>query len=300
MLISFNSYGETFCLETDFELKDGLIHLKNEVKPFSGKFLCEDDDGEDLWKGSINNGKRDGKWTTWYDNGEKHSEENWDNGLFDGKFNYWYENGEKLAQEKFKNGKKEGRWREWYDDGQIKIVDFYKDGKLDGKSSKWDKNGQKTFEATYTDGKLDSNESLEENTSQLDAKTSNETESDTKDEGNILFQVISKVKYEDANGEEACLTDFVVTNNSKYTIKFTDEFPWIHGVNSDYTSQYLFLVNPYLVKTEVEPYDESIKYFERGMTANLQNYYQTVMGEFELSKLVHYEKCKRVKKYTFY
>tara|TARA_B100000795_G_C22637794_1_gene375200 strand:- start:69 stop:770 length:702 start_codon:yes stop_codon:yes gene_type:complete len=122
--------------------------------------------------------------------------------------------------------------------------------------------------------------------------------SNLKEEG-IFFQIISKEKIKDANGEEACLTDFVVTNNSKYTIQFTDEFPWIHGVNSDYTSQYLFLVNPYLVKTEVEPYDESIKYFERGMTANLQNYYQTVMGEFELSKLVHYEKCKRVKKYTF-
>jgi len=83
MLISFNSYGETFCLETDFELKDGLIHLKNEVKPFSGKFLCEDDDGEDLWKGSINNGKRDGKWTTWYDNGEKKEESNYKDGKLD-------------------------------------------------------------------------------------------------------------------------------------------------------------------------------------------------------------------------
>ena len=221
ILISFNSYGETFCLETDFEVKDGLIHLKNEVKPFSGKFLCEDVVvGVGLWKGSINNGKRDGKWTTWYENGQKRSKANWDNGKRDGKWTTWYDNGEKLAQKKFKNGKKVGRWREWYDDGQIKVVDFYKDGKLDGNSSKWDKNGQKTFEATYTDGKLDSNESLEENTSQLDAKTSNktesnesleentsqldaktsnETESDTKNEG------INKLTVSDVIVEEAAL-----------------------------------------------------------------------------------------------
>ena len=36
-----------------------------------------------------------------------------------------------------------------------------------------------------------------------------------KEEG-IFFQVISKSKYEDADGDETCLTDFVVTNNTKY------------------------------------------------------------------------------------
>ena len=133
---------------------------------------------------------------------------------------------------------------------------------------------------------------------QQEDNSKNTSVSNLKEEG-IFFEVISKVKYEDANGEEACLTDFVVTNNSKYTIKFTDEFPLLLGVNSDYPSSYLFLVNPNLEKTEVGQNDLSIKYFEPGMTANIQDFYQTIGNEYEISKIVNYEKCKRVKKYNF-
>ena len=41
MLISFNSYGSIFdktvCVETDSQLRDGVIYLPNKTKPFSGK-----------------------------------------------------------------------------------------------------------------------------------------------------------------------------------------------------------------------------------------------------------------------
>ena len=134
LLISFNSYGKTFCLETDLiKNKDGLIYSKDfefssDIKPFSGKFLCKDENGEDKWKGSINNGKRDGKWTTWHYNGKKRSEDNWDNGIRVGKTKFWHDNGQKEYEGMFKRGEFDGNWIWWDENGQIEVEVEFKDG----------------------------------------------------------------------------------------------------------------------------------------------------------------------------
>jgi len=144
-------------------------------------------------------------------------------------------------------------------------------------------------------------DSLSVEITQQEENSKNESVSNIEEEG-IYFQIISKEKIKDANGEEACLTDLVVTNNSNYTIQFLTDgggFHFAHSANSDYLDRYFFLVNPNLEKTELVTGGEWLEYFEPGMTANVQEFSQIFSGEFELSKVVNYDKCKRVKKYNF-
>ena len=155
----------------------------------------------------------------------------------------------------------------------------------------------------------DDNERLECYDSLSDGKTAKTNQSqELKDEG-IFFQVVSKEKYEDGDGDETCLTDFVVTNNTIYTLKLDDYhdgqalFDNVAYRYESYKAHFaLFgLVNPNLEKTEVYSDDDYIEYFEPGMTANLQDTYQTMGPEYELSKMVAQKtKCKRIKKYVFY
>ncbi len=57
ILISFNSYGDssdiTICVETDAKNRSGVVYLPNETKPFSGKDLCEYENGQVKTKGVI-------------------------------------------------------------------------------------------------------------------------------------------------------------------------------------------------------------------------------------------------------
>jgi len=74
MLISFNSYGglfdKTVCVETDSQLRDGVIYLPNKTKPFSGKNLCKYESGQNKSKGKIKDGKKNDLWTEWEENGQ--------------------------------------------------------------------------------------------------------------------------------------------------------------------------------------------------------------------------------------
>ena len=74
MLISFNSYGglfdKTICVGTDSQLRDGVIYLPNKTKPFSGKNLCEYENGQNKSKGKIKDGKKNDLWTEWEENGQ--------------------------------------------------------------------------------------------------------------------------------------------------------------------------------------------------------------------------------------
>ena len=61
-LISFNSYGglfdKTVCVETDSQLRDGVIYLPNKTKSFSGISLCKYVNGHKKSKGKIKDGKK--------------------------------------------------------------------------------------------------------------------------------------------------------------------------------------------------------------------------------------------------
>ena len=76
-------------------------------------------------------GKRDGKWTSWYEDGLKLSEKNYKDGKQDGKSITWYVNGVKWIDSNYKDGKQDGKSTEWFVNGQIKTEENYKDGMKD-------------------------------------------------------------------------------------------------------------------------------------------------------------------------
>ena len=104
ILISFNSYGETICVDTDTIEDDVIIYLPNENKPFTGKHLCKYGNGQVREEATFKDGKLDGKWTWWYENGQKKSEIYYKDGKYDGKVTLWYENGQIFLEATFKDG----------------------------------------------------------------------------------------------------------------------------------------------------------------------------------------------------
>jgi len=98
ILISFNSYGglfdKTICVETDSQLRDGLIYLPNKTKPFSGKNLCEYQNGQNKSKGKIKDGKKNELWTEWEDNGQIKLERTYNFGQIEREKNY--QNGKEI------------------------------------------------------------------------------------------------------------------------------------------------------------------------------------------------------------
>ena len=130
ILISFNSYGKTVCVETnDVQERNGLYYLVNQQEPFTGDNLCVyTNSGQYYSKGKIKKGKEDGNWTSWYENGQKKREKNYKDGKKDGKSTYWYHHGQIGYERTYKDGKKDGKETWWYESGQ-KNEGTYKDDK---------------------------------------------------------------------------------------------------------------------------------------------------------------------------
>ena len=123
ILISFNSYGlfeQNVCVETDAQNRGGIIYLLNKTKPFTGKNLCEYQNGQNKSKGKVEDGKKDGKWTRWHENGQIEAEGNYKDNKLDGKWTRWHENGQKESERNYKDGKVYGKWTYWHFNGQKK------------------------------------------------------------------------------------------------------------------------------------------------------------------------------------
>ena len=133
ILISCNSYSgssdKTVCVDTDALIRNGIIYLPNETKPFTGNNLCK------------------------YENGQIKSEGNYKDGKPDGKVTGWFENGQIQTVLNLKDGKLNGKVIDWYENGQIEAEGNYKDGKLDGKATYWHENGKIKGKVTFKDGK---------------------------------------------------------------------------------------------------------------------------------------------------
>ena len=81
--------------------------------------------------GVIKDGKKEGKWISWYKNGKKESEGTFKDGKKDGKWTDWYENGQKKEEETYKDGVKDGLFTDWYENGKKYITRMEKRWKMD-------------------------------------------------------------------------------------------------------------------------------------------------------------------------
>ena len=102
-----------------------------------------------IWENYNINGKREGKWISYYENGQIKKEGNYMNGWYYGSWNSYYENGQIESKENFSNQKREGKWISYYENGQIKTEGNYKYGKRKDKWTSYDENGMKIKERIF-------------------------------------------------------------------------------------------------------------------------------------------------------
>ena len=81
------------------EMDNGLWTVKFSDEPITGKvygYFGEEGNLKKVYMGKVLNGKREGKWVSYYHSTRrKIFEHNYKNGKLDGLVNSWYENGQK-------------------------------------------------------------------------------------------------------------------------------------------------------------------------------------------------------------
>ena len=75
------------------------------IKPFTGKNLCKNENGQTKSEGEVKKGKLVSETRYRYHvNGQKEVEQNFKNGKKDGKVIYWWANGKKMIERNWKEG----------------------------------------------------------------------------------------------------------------------------------------------------------------------------------------------------
>ena len=140
------------------EMDNGLWTVKFSDEPISGKvygYFGEEGNLKKVYRGKILNGKKEGKWVSYYHiTGRKMYEYYYKDGKLDGLITEWYENGQKEVEGTVKDGKNDGLSTVWYENGQKEAKMNYKDGKLDGLQTNWYENGLKKWVIKYKDGNV--------------------------------------------------------------------------------------------------------------------------------------------------
>jgi antitoxin component YwqK of YwqJK toxin-antitoxin module len=129
-------------------------------------------------KGQLINGKKNGRWTTFFKNGRLESDENYLNDTLHGRqliyyptgqlyikrtyskgkeidSTFWYHDNGQIHIEEFRDslGRKQGLFKIYYSNGQPSQIAYSKDGKLDGESRSFYDNGQPWDNREYKLGK---------------------------------------------------------------------------------------------------------------------------------------------------
>ena len=150
------------------EMDNGLFTEKFSDEPITGKvysYFGEDAPLKKVYKGKLLNGKKEGKWVSYYNsNGRKKYEHSFKNGEWDGLIQSWYENGQKESEGTYKDGKEDGEMTAWYQQDEMwyKLIEpvkqykyFAKNGKEHGLSRSWWSNGKKAYEGSFINCKED-------------------------------------------------------------------------------------------------------------------------------------------------
>jgi len=82
----------------EIELKDKLVYLKGEKKPYTGKYSKYYENGKVKTNIFYKDGILEGKAIMWHKNGQKKQEGSYKNGLQEGKLTTWFKNGNKKQE----------------------------------------------------------------------------------------------------------------------------------------------------------------------------------------------------------
>lgn len=104
----------------NFESRFGLLHLKTDKAPFTGRILTVDvgESGEYVSSDeSWLDGRKNGKSSKWFTNGVKMYERNYNRGKWHGTVTRWWPNGQKMYVRAYSYGARHGKEATWRSDG---------------------------------------------------------------------------------------------------------------------------------------------------------------------------------------
>ena len=77
----------------NLQIKDGIYYQPLDVKPYTGKIINVNKNGNIVLETNCDRGKINGIWRAWYDNGKKEFEGYYKNGYRNGLWKAWHDTG---------------------------------------------------------------------------------------------------------------------------------------------------------------------------------------------------------------
>ncbi len=97
-LISLLSFSQRKVRYSQLEARNGIMFVKGEDTPFTGKCFRTFDNGKLGMAGYYYEGLMNGDWVWWYSNGNKKRYTQYKNGIKHGKNIFYYKNGKKRLE----------------------------------------------------------------------------------------------------------------------------------------------------------------------------------------------------------
>ena len=129
-----------------------VLCIPGTEKPFSGWVKENYDNGRLKRLGYLNEGAKDGLWTSWHENGEKQLEIRYKKDVLHGETSSWHPNGQKKSVGNIRDGEMDGPWEEWYENGWKERVQNCDFGKLLS-ATVWKPDGEKCPVSNIVNGK---------------------------------------------------------------------------------------------------------------------------------------------------
>lgn len=126
--------------ENEITLKDGLIFKQGDAKPLTGT-IRDTIDGK-IIEYDVVDGKKYGKFKTFFENGQLEMEGQIKDDLNEGKWIYYYRSGNIESEGMFKDDLPDGTWKWFYENGKIKEEGTFIKGMREGRWVIYDIDGK--------------------------------------------------------------------------------------------------------------------------------------------------------------
>jgi antitoxin component YwqK of YwqJK toxin-antitoxin module len=118
---------------------DSIIYKPGTKEPFTGTWQGNMDSMKIVF--DVVNGKKEGKFESYYPNGKVLMSGNMKNNRNVGEWKYFYDNGNLESAGIFENDKPEGKWAWYYPDGTLRQTGYFIAGRRDSIWKSYDSSG---------------------------------------------------------------------------------------------------------------------------------------------------------------
>ena len=134
--------------------QDGLIRVKGEANPFTGRVVGRRPGGGKEQEMTFVEGARHGTYVKWHANGKKAEEVAWLRGVQEGPARAWLATGSRLYETTYREGRREGIYTEWHTNGRKRMEATFRNGQQEGPTTEWHRDGSVARREIWRGGKL--------------------------------------------------------------------------------------------------------------------------------------------------